>query len=685
MPFVPLKLRPGVNVEATPTLNEAGISSCNLIRFKSGLPQKFGGWLKFFANVLSGVPRGLHAWKDLSGTTRLAAGTTTSLVTIASGTLTDITPQTKTTNPTLNFSTTNGSATVTIVDAGISNVTTFDAIFLNTPISVGGLILHGIYAITSIVGATSYQITAISNATATVANAGQVPSFATTANSSIVTVTLNSHGLALSNDFTFPIATTVDGITISGTYAVQSVPSANTFTIAVNTQASSTTSASMNSGAAQILYYINLGPPAPGAGYGLGDYGAGGFGTGVVPSAQTGTAITSTNWSHDNWGSILLSCPRNGGVYYWEPNSGHTNAFLVPTAPTFNGGIFVAMPQRILVCWGSTSAAPRASGFTASPEERDPLMVRWSDVEDFSVFTVTSTTQAGGFRIPTGSEIIGAMQGPQQALLWTDIDVYAMQYLGPPLVFGFNKISSGCGLIGQHAAASMRGIVAWMGLGSFFMLTNRGVQEIPCPVWDAVFQDLDTANLAKITAAADSQFSEFIWFYPSLSGGTGEPDKYVKVNLSENFAWDYGTLSRSAWIDQSVLGQPIGASPSGIIYQHETGNDADTLPMASFFETGWFTIAEGEEFTFVDLFLPDMKWGLFNGAQTGTVIVTIYAADTPNGTVRTYGPFTMTAASTFINCRLRGRQVKIRFSSSDFGSFWRLGNMRYRARADGRR
>ena len=689
MPFTSLKLHPGANAEFTPALNEAGISSCNLIRFKSSLPQKMGGWQKFYPLNVSGVPRALHAWQDLTATKHLGVGTTTQLAIITSGDLNDVTPQTVTTDGSVDFSTVSGSPTVTIIDSNISNVTVYDVIFLNTPVAIGGLVLHGQYLISSIGGTHQYTIDAVANATNTVNNSGAVPSIATTANSATVTVTLNDHGLAVGDVFTFPIATTVGGVTVSGTYRITSVPSANAFTIVVNALATSSTSASMNSGQAEIVYYLNLGPTIVGSGYGVGGYGLGGYGTGqTTGSSQTGTTITPSNWSLDNWGDTLLACPRGGGIYAWSPVSGFSNAPLVGTAPIFNNGLFVAMPQRILVCWGSTSAYPRFPNALASAEEQDPLLVRWSDVLDYTNFTVDTTTQAGSFRIPSGSTIVGAIQGPQQAIIFTDIEAWAMQYLGYPLVFGFNKIGSGCGLIAQHAVAAMRGIVAWMGLGSFFMLSGSGVQEIPCSVWDVVFQDLDTANQDKIVCAANSQFSEFTWFYPSASGGgSGEPDKYVKVNISEGFVWDYGTLSRCAWIDQSVLGQALGAAPDGYIYQHESGfDDDDVTPLNSFFESGWFTIAEGSNFAFVDEFHPDMKWGLFGGSNNAQVLVTIYGADYPNGTVYTYGPYSITAAQTFVTTRLRHRLIKVRISSSDIlGSFWRLGNMRSRIAQDGRR
>lgn len=674
MPIVALKLIPGVNADFTPTLNQSGISACNLIRFKDRLPQKLGGWAKFYPFALAGIPRSVHGWSDLNATNHLAVGTTVQLVIITNGSLQDITPQTLLSNFAPNFSTIINTPTVTIVDPNISNVTTFDAVFYNTPIAVGGLVLQGLFPVTQVTGTNSYQITASSDATSTVNNAGAVPTFTTSMGSPTVLVGLTNHGQSVGGTFDFPISTTIGGVTIDGIYNVSAVPDANDFDVSGNVQASSSTTASMNGGNAQLLYYISLGPAAVGSGYGLGGYGLGGYGTGVVPSSQTGTPITAADWSLDNWGQDLLANPKGGGLYYWQPNAGFQTAQLIATGPVFNNGIFVAMPEQILVAYGSTSIG----------QQQDPLTVRWSDSQDFTNWQVTDQTQAGSFRIPTGSLVVGGLQGPQQALLWTDIDVYAMQYLGPPFVFGFNKLSSGCGLIGPHARSEMRGNVYWMSLGSFFILSGNGVQEIPCSVWDVVFQDLDTVNQSKCVAGPNSQFDEMNFFYPSLSGGTGECDKYVKINVNDG-SWDYGTLSRSAWMDQSVLGQPIGTTPTGIIYQHETSPDADGQPLISTFTTGYFVLTEGQDLMFVDWVLPDMKWGLFNGAQTASISLTISAINYPNDTPEVFGPFPMTNAIEFINTRLRGRQISLTFTSSDIGSWWRLGQMRIRTAKSGRR
>jgi hypothetical protein len=227
------------------------------------------------------------------------------------------------------------------------------------------------------------------------------------------------------------------------------------------------------------------------------------------------------------------------------------------------------------------------------------------------------------------------------------------------------------------------GQVFWMGQSNFFTLTASGATPIPCPVWDEVFQDLDTANSFKCRAWSSTTFNEVWWFYPSKSGGTGENDSYVKLTITEG-SWDYGSLKRSAAIDQSVLGTPIAAAPNGLIYQHEVGEDADGQPIAWSFETGFWTISEGSDIPFVDWFLPDMRFGLLNGDQDASVQVTFYSRYYPGGPVRTYGPYTFTQSTQFLNPRIRGREMAIKMSGNDIGSFVRLGLNRYRWAPDGK-
>lgn len=678
MPYGEVKLVPGVNVERTPTLLEAGVSQSQLIRYKDELIQKYGGWQKYFGFALAGTPRDLHAWQDLNALKHLLVGTTSQLTVITSGGTTTITPQQMTNNPAVNFAATTNSADIIITDPGISTVTTFDAISLNTPVAIAGLVLFGVYQITTVTGTTSYKITASAVANANTSTAA-VPVFTAASGSSTVSVVLAAHKVIAGNRAVFQATTTGQGVTIFGQYTVASVIDANTFTIVASNQASGSGSFSMNSGNAQILYYINLGPTAIGAGYGLGAYGAGGYGTGTIPTVQTGTPITATDWTSDNWGQIILACPSGGGVYQFDPTGGYANAGLISTAPSLNGGIFVSNSLQILFCWGSTQT--QAIGIV-----RDPMLISWSDLGDYTSFIPKTTNQAGSFRIPIGSVIRAGMAVSQQNLFWTDLDLWAANYCGFPLVFGFNKIGAGAGAISSHAVQQLRNGVYWMGPTNFYSYSGEGVKVLPCPVWDVVFQNLNAAYSANVRAMPNTAFNEAGWLYPSSASATGECDSYVKMNITEpNQPWDYGPLPRSAWIDQTVLGFPVSATPTGLIYQQETTPDADGAPLMSSFTTGYFYLDEGQEFAIVDEVIPDMKWGTFGGSSSAQVSISFNVINYPGDTPEVFGPYLMISTTEYITVRFRGRQMSITLASTDVGSFWRLGKIRYRYQKGGRR
>ena len=426
-------------------------------------------------------------------------------------------------------------------------------------------------------------------------------------------------------------------------------------------------------GLAELKFYIALGPPSGAGGYGIGGYGLGGYGLGSPVPAGTGTPITATDWTLANWGEALLGCPYGGAIYVWSPKRGFQTAQVIPQAPFFNGGIFVSQPQQILVAWASDQ----------STGTQDPLQVKWSDSANYANWTISNQTAAGAFHIPTGSKIMGALQGPQQGVIWTDVDVWAMQYVGGTVIFNFTRIGSGCGLIGTHAAGVIAGTVYWCSNAfQFFRLGTNGVEPVPCTVWDFIFQNLSAANQTKIVCAPNSVFNEITWYFPS-SASAGENDSYVKYNIVEG-EWDYGTLSRNAWIDVTGQGSPIAANTT-TIYQHEIGYDNVTQPLNPVFESGYWSIAEGNEMAFVDWVLPDMKFGTYSGAKTASVQisfkVTDYAGDTPT----VFGPYTFTQATEYISTRFRGRFMAIRIESADAGSWWRIGAVKYRWARAGRR
>lgn len=673
MPMGSVVLRPGVNTQYTPSLAEAGVVESDLIRYKDQIIQKLGGWTKFYSATISSTIRSLHAWQASDGQQYLGVGATEQLGVINQGALTDITPQTRTSNFTPDLTTTAGSTIVSVIDPG-SSATTYDTIFFNTPVSIGGLLLKNAFKVRTILGSSGYQIAAATAASSAVTSSGTLPVFTTIAGSAIVTVTLPNHGFLAVPGLQegYYAETSVGGLTIQGAYQTQTVIDTTSYTIGTLTQASSAGTATMNSSQVQIVYYIGLGPPAAGSGYGLGGYGLGGYGQGAASVTTPGTPITATDWSMDNWGEVLLAVPFGGPIYSWSPNSGFGTASVVDTGPFFNGGIFISQPNQILVAWYSTQ----------STGVWDPLIVRWSNSGDYTDWTVDTQSAAGSFHISGGSLIRGGIQAPSYGVIWTDVDCWLQQYVGGTVTFNHTRVGSGCGLVGPHAAGVIGGVVYWCSDRNFYMLSGGGVRVVPCSVWDFIFQNLDEDNEHKIVCAPNSMFNEITWYFPA-AGGTGENDSYVKYNLLEG-AWDYGSMGRNAWIDVTALGHPIG-SDIDLIYQHETSNNGDGQPVRSRFETGYWAISDGNEMAFVDWFLPDMKFGTYGGTADASVQITFQAVDYPGATVRTYGPYTFSSTTEYLNPRLRGRLMSIIIESEDSDSFWRIGRCRYRYASAGRR
>jgi len=776
MPHASLKLIPGVDQNRTPALNEAAISRSNLIRFVpdrqgSALPQKLGGWTLMLPDRMNGAVTTLAAWADLYDRRYLGVGTREGLFVISTDDqqIGDRSPQKYLASIPVAFATSDGLSTVVISDTG-SNVTEFDSIFLSTPVSVGGIVLSGLYQCIAL-STNLYQIVsrdilgAEKPATAT-ATGGAVPSFATTSGSATVVVTLADHGYSAGDTFTILVPTEVGGLTLYGDYIVTYVdPSVtNTFEIRADAAATSTNSASINGGRALITYFVS-GSTKPastgtGTGYNKGGYNIGAYGSGVTSTGSRtftltsvscsgtlatavfsgaylipeGTTITvsgvsvsgyNTNsalgqqwtvvssavgvststitfdvgatlangtggsftvtrfgftsaddWTLGNWGQYLVSSPNGGPIYYYDPTVSGETSGIIPNSPVVNEGFFIAMPERQIIAYGST--------FTGI---KDPLLVRWCDIGNFSSWVGTVTNQAGSFRLSSGSKIVGGLQAPQQGLLWTDVGLWSMQYINLPYVWSFNEIGTGCGLIAQKAVGSMQGTVYWMGKNQFFQLGGEGVQTIACPIWDVIFQDLDTDHVDNIRCAPNSSFGEVAWYYPII-GSFGIPVKYVKYNALIG-QWDYGILPRTAWLDQSILGQPIGAGIDRYLYQHETSKEFPGLPDRDLpiFETGLFALMDGDQKVFIDQLWPDMKWGYFGSDdQDGRVYITIRAYDYPYQETPTqvFGPQLVTRDTTYITPRIRGRLFSIAIGSADQNTFWRLGNIRYRMQPDGR-
>ena len=716
MPLQKLQLRPGVNRESTTLANEGGWFECDKVRFRSGYPQKIGGWAPLSSSTYLGVARSLWNWVTLKGYNLLGVGTNIKYYVESGGTYNDITPiRATTTLPNNPFTTLNTFPTVTVNAPG-HGANNGDYVTFSGATTVGGLSLNNEYVITYI-DSNSYSITASSNATSSATGGGAAVSAAYQLNSGNSTVTYQTGwGAGLWGGYAFGTATT----TLNGTI------NSSATTVVVTSTTGFAASGTILIGSELITYAAKTGTDFTGCTRGTNGTIAASHTTGViVTDAATftgwGQSVSTTTytqirlWSEANFGEYLLINPSNGAIYLWIPSynvSGSltfTNrAELLSSSgagaydtdidcPSVASFITVSDASRFVIAFG-------CNGYTTdtNPTQQDPMLIRWSDQESYQTWTPAATNQAGSFRLSSGSYIVAQQQTRQEILVWTDAALYSMQYLGPPFVWGFNILADNLSIISPNAIATANNVTYWMGADKFYAYSGR-VETLPCALRQYVFGDINTTQSSQFFAGTNEGFSEVWWYY--CSANSTVVDRYVIYNYLDQ-VWYYGTLGRTAWLDSPLRSFPMAATYSRNIVFHENGVDDITttgniLPITSYIQSSDFDIGDGHNYGFVWRVIPDIT---FDGSTTpapntpqvtfsvrprqnpgspyGTADVPTVASTQSYANQRNY---TVQEFTQIVYTRLRGRQMAFKIISDTVGTQWQLGVPRIDVRPDGRR
>jgi len=535
-------------------------------------------------------------------------------------------------------------------------------------------------------GTSFYDITPIRKTT----DAGDV-TFTSANGSSTITATNAVHGAVVNDFVTFTSAATLGTSNITATvlnqeYQIATVPSTNTYTFAAkDTSGDEVTSNETVSGGGGVntvaKYQINTGLNiyVDGTGWGSNAWSAGTFGSSSAVSSGNQLRL----WNQDNFGEDLIVNVRGGGVYYWDSSAG-TDARAVDIStlgsasatPTVALQIMVSDIDQHVICFGVNAIGSSAI---------DPLLVRWSDQESAADWTPTAINSAGGVRINQGSKIIGALQTRQEILIWTDNSLHSMRFTGGDFVFQFVLLSYNISMISPNAAANVRGLVYFMDRGGFYIY-NGAVQPLSCSVRDHVFSNLNLGQAYKVYASTNLDFSEVTWFYPIGESDT-EITNYVTFNYVEN-VWSVGTLVRGTWIEAGTRDYPLASSiitsdDSNYLYKHETGYDDDGSAMTAYIESGDVELDEGGRLMFMSRMIPDFKFSGDTGSAS--MDVTIKGKNFPLESLSTLATATVTSSTEQNFLRTRARESVFRVESSGLGFGWRLGDLRFEMRRDGRR
>ena len=719
MPLKAVRIRPGVFRENTRYASEdRGWYFCDKVRFRSGQPEKIGGWARLLNDQFLGVCRSLWPWTQYVG-----VGTNLKYY-IQYGQYYDITPV-RVSGAVTSFNTYNGFPFVGVVDTStgvgsfatgeltVGSYVTFGTVVPLSPApTVGGINL----STAGINGTAEYQL--VSNVTlVTCSTSGTTLNVAAVDTPGIIVsgATINING----TDYTITGTGTTGAYTLSGTPS-PAVPAGtqlgveNTATYFI--QATTNATSTATGGAATVSTYqvsaraeIQYGAPSTNTGWGFGGWGSGGWGG--AGAFTYGDSFDIGLWTAYNFGNDLLVNPKGGGIYYWDAGTigSGTRAVNISTltgasdTPSKSNYIVVSDASRFVLAFGTTDY-----GST----DLDPMLIRWSDQETAANWTPAATTQAGSLRLSHGSAIEAVAQVRQEILVWTDTSLYSLQFLGAPIVWGSTLLADNVSIVSDRAWATAAGVTYWMGYEKFYMFDGR-VQTLNCDLRQYIFNDFNYDQPLQVFASTVEQFSEVWWFY--CSAGSTSVDKYVVYNYAEKI-WYYGTMARTAWVDASVVEDvPIAADYNSRLLLQETGCDDSSGPSAvgfdSYITSAEFDIDDGHNFGFVWRVIPDIT---FNGSTTPlpaqpsvelslltlqnsgsgyTRGVDPVATDASNMSVAGSNAFPVARVATTtverfteqVNIRIRARQMAIKVGSTGMGVQWQLGVPRLDLRPDGRK
>ena len=451
-------------------------------------------------------------------------------------------------------------------------------------------------------------------------------------------------------------------------------------------------------------------------------------------------------WSFDNNGEDLVVLVRGQSMYYWDtdvatlngvPNSDGTELLVEINNDDPIDGVTPTQPpqlsnQMIISDRDGHVIALGCNDLTGGDDPKiNPTLVRWADQNNVFDWLPSSINTSGGQRLSKGSKIIGSIGTKAEVLIWTDAALYSMRFIGPPDIFSFTLVSGATTLFARHAVVAAANMVFFMGESDFYVYQGT-INPLPSTVAKYIFDDICKDAKEKIFCGSNRQFSEVMWFYPSR--GQLDVDRYVCFNYLDR-TWTFGKFdmesmsnefpistttsrARTSWIDLEIdpnpmatyvkqfdnnrvdsLGNPIDPPIElSSIVTHESGRQAFSSPMNTFIQSGFFDIAEGDQYMLYNKVLPDLR--IIDGTPgslSTTVDISLINDDYPLGTAPvsevseipvgskvTVAPENTSYAG-YTNLRGRARSIAVKFSPDANGYGWRVGSTRINLQPDGRR
>lgn len=624
-----LDFRPGVNRESTSYAAEGTWYICDKVRFRSGKPEKIGGWIPLSANTFLGTARTMWAWTTNAGYSNVGVGTHLKYYVENNGSFYDITPIRSSLTLGTNPFTTNGTTTVTVNHTAHGAITG-DFVTFSGSVGFNGLTAGDLDK--------EFQVTYVN-----------------------------------ANQYTIVVSTTPSGSGAGGGAAVVAA-------YQINIGLSQATN-SFGWGAGIWNALDAFGVPV----------GTNGWGTQATTGVSTPLRLWNAHNYGQNlvygprggalyyWDASTLPANFSNRGVLVSSLAGATDV------PLFQNELLVSDTSRFVICFGTNDIGSatldpllirwsdqeniqkwtpaitnQAGGVRISSGSR--IVAAISTKQEIVVFTdsaVYSMQYVGPpyvWSLSQSADNVSIMS-PQSMAVANNI-VYWM---------GQDKFYMYSGRVETLPCSLRQYVFTDINLSQRDQVicgTNEGFTEIwwfycsagnttATPDRYVVFNHLDRA-----------------WYYGTM----------------QRTAWLDSGLKQSPLAIQSnrILSHEIGTDD-------DTGGGAVT-PINAYIETADFDIDDGDKMTFCWRMLPDLTFnGSQSNAPTATVVVkprdfsgTPYKPEPPEAVIQSVqSPVEQYTKQVFL--RFRGRQMAFRIESNTIGTQWQLGSPRIDIRSDGRK
>jgi hypothetical protein len=664
---VEITVKPGTNPAPDSTeLKTLYYTATDKVYFENGDLKTLPGWVSVSlsgCDIIRGAARSINSYR--STIDRYLIGTNTNLYVFQNGENYNITPlQTSTTaiansiatdyqtlanNP---LATTNGSKNV-VVTLTAHRLEAGDRVTISGAATTNGIPNTELNA-THIVRETTANTFTIAVPTTAATSTGSGGGASVVSRSAVLRITAVAHGLSECDRVKITGAASTGGVPdteINAEHLIRYID-VDTFDIVVSTAA---TSAVTGGGGAATVYQKPIAAGEIDFSLGLG-YGGGLYGIGLYGVAKTFVNAFKYPriWSGGQFGNDYILTP--GGqtnVYIWENDTTEAPTILT-NAPTTVNWVFVN--SNIVVTLGSGGVGNR---------------IKASDVGDATIWAISAASYAYEDDIEGAGTFISQASSRQTNLLFTENEVYTFTFVDKPDIWETRPLLRSDGLIAPKGRIEIEESIFWMGQADFWMFNGANIQRIPNNTCrEYIYDNLNSSAVWKSFVTHDPIRSQIIFYFPL--NDQDEPYSYAIYKYDEQH-WTLGEMERTAGeekildVDSRYMVNGYSTTIDGVLYRHDVGSDDDGSAMTAYAETNYAMIGEGDSTMEIMEIIPDTT-------QTGDIAFAIYTKDYAQSTEEfTYGPYTITNTTKFIDPQASGRQRKYRIEKNTLGANFSIG------------